>query len=753
MLSLVVDQEPLRETPSLRFAPRVPPAVLKELAAAIDDLSDDTDLATVLREDELRRRVAAVSESEAAAAQASRLLLADLVLFGWTARVVDDVIWLDPPAVEPRPGETPEAFKRRQREAIQPLRLRQLRETSVNAFLRRMETPRFHAGNRVSVLDLIDDGAALAAELQAVSQLPPSLRSAALERIVRPIVEVASPTTLCPHTGLPTLEIWRYLRHTWSSEYRSTPGRSLFLLVRNAARPKAPVMGIACLANATLQLNVRDNWIGWTRPSIISRLKQEPGCQGEVLAALLQTVRRARGEIRSSDLLQQAGRLKGEALERQLEQIASDALKRRKYLLTERRRLIEKNKDVGPLKSLPVFKNGGIDWRTASESPLFVAKRAGSLADLYFAERVLGRISTHGLSIVGTLDEGGPEGTRLARALSIAAREVRKVGLASRLLELSVCGAVPPYRDLLAGKLTALVVASAEVADAYAARYQGQVSEIASQMAGKPVSRDASVCVIMTTSLYGVIASQYNRLKLRLGAPREASLHWQEIGERTEGKGTAHISDETIAALRDLTSERVKHQNVNNVFGEGQSPRLRQAREGLDQLKLDADVYLRHNMPRRVYGLELFPGARQTLCMNEAVVSRRVPLAEIADGWRSRWLAPRILNRDVLTRVGAAGPETVRAELTPPRGNRIPGKRSAEVGCFVNRVSWGHGEEYGQDHGPPQGLAMLASNLARSKNGYASSYSPESALFIPRLVNCCELCQAQPPRQKHSQCP
>lgn len=71
-------------------------------------------------------------------------------------------------------------------------------------------------------------------------------------------------------------------------------------------------------------------------------------------------------------------------------------------------------------------------------------------------------------------------------------------------------------------------------------------------------------------------------------------------------------------------------------------------------------------MPRRVYGLELFPGARRTLCLNQPATGLRIPFDEIAAGWRTRWLEPRIANRDVLARVAEAGPETVRAELTAP---------------------------------------------------------------------------------------
>lgn len=695
---LAMLRAPAEPTPPLPeevpFAPAVPPAVMGVFAEVIPPRPDVPVDPAVFHDVDFRRRVVSAAGRDATAAEAARLLLADLVLLGWIPWREGSGIKLRPPAIRPSPGETPEDFKRRQqRDVLQPIRLRQLSEPSVRTFLRRMETPRWMTGRRVSVLDLVDDGRSLAQALAEVAQLPPSERGEALARIVCPVIEVATadPKDLCPNTGLVRLDIWRYFRHTWSLEYRSTPGRTLFFLIRNAARPMAPVMGIASLANATLQLKIRDNWVGWSASEIARSFGDDP--RG-VLAALLRTVRRALGEIRKTDLMKQVGPARGEALEQKLEQIAADALERRKDGLEDYRRRKERGEAVPPLKNLPRFGNGEYNWREASEDLLFVGKRARALADLFYAERILSEYETTEPQLADVLRrEGSPESARALRALSIAAREIRKVGLASRMLELNVCGAVPPYRDLLVGKLVALAAASADVASAYAARYQDQHSEIASQMAGKAVYRDASPCVITTTSLYAVISSQYNRLKLRLDDGRV--VRWQELEHKrapseaaepgeppkkqqpgqssdnwTAGKGTGHLSDDTVQALRDLTIARSRLRRVNNVFGEGQSPRLRQVREGLGELRLDPDYFLRHSMPRRVYGLELFPGARRTLCLNLPATAPRIPFDEIAAGWRTRWLEPRIANRDVLARVAESGPETVRAELTAPEGSQ-----------------------------------------------------------------------------------
>ena len=44
---------------------------------------------------------------------------------------------------------------------------------------------------------------------------------------------------------------------------------------------------------------------------------------------------------------------------------------------------------------------------------------------------------------------------------------------------------------------------------------------------------------------------------------------------------------------------------VNNLFGEGTSPKLRLIRTGLEALGLDANSFLRHNSRRIIYGVPL----------------------------------------------------------------------------------------------------------------------------------------------------
>lgn len=641
----------------IQCTPRIPTRSLKQIVQLVSNTSGE-DLSRALRRiaSEASRGEDVTNKS----IRATALLLSDLVRLGWNLEVAQASLWLTAPRAQANPGEDLQDAKRRLRAPLLVARAAQLGDPAVRAFIRRVETPRTVNGQRVSILNLIDDGRALAAALDAVAQSPDATRDAELAKVVQPTLHLATAEDRCPFTDLPLLDVWRYFRHTWSLEYRPTPGRSLFVVVRNAARPFHPVMAIASVANAIPQLRVRDEWIGWTSDAVLARLAKDPNAWKELRPACLEALNDAREQIRATDLMAKCGRLRGEKLEQALLAIASAADAEREDELRLRQERIGKGLPVASMRTDPTTQAGDVDWKAASESSLFIRKRAKTLADILFAQRTL-ELSPIGDAVTAVLERD-----HFRRAVGIALREVRKVGLASRLLDVNVCGAVSPYRELLAGKLIALALASDEVRSFYRVKYRDQPSDIASKMAGRPIYRTPEVCALTTTSLYGVAASQYNRLRLEVdGARGPVRLQWKELG-KTEGFGTVHFSEATVAALRAVSVEYRGGRNVNNVFGEGNSPRLRQVREGLEDLGLNANAFLKHSAPRIVYGLELHEGATRALLLNKLPRTKSPTFDAIASAWRRRWLSMRINNTDVLKRVAAQNAATVRAELAPP---------------------------------------------------------------------------------------
>src|SRR5262249_35847950 len=74
-------------------------------------------------------------------------------------------------------------------------------------------------------------------------------------------------------TGLDLFDVWRYFRHTWTTNYQSTPGRKIFFLVRDRAAANHPVVAIAALGSPIVQLSVRDQWIGWTPDQLLATMR------------------------------------------------------------------------------------------------------------------------------------------------------------------------------------------------------------------------------------------------------------------------------------------------------------------------------------------------------------------------------------------------------------------------------------------------------------------------------------------------
>jgi hypothetical protein len=233
-------------------------------------------------------------------------------------------------------------------------------------------------------------------------------------------------------------------------------------------------------------------------------------------------------------------------------------------------------------------------------------------------------------------------------------------------MEITTCGAAPPYGHLLAGKLACLLMASPAVISAYRTRYEGEPSVIASQMAGRPITKDPTLALLGTTSLYPERSSQYNRVRLPASAiPGQTSaVEYREVG-RSSGHGSTNLSVEAEDALAELAAERRDFPNVNFVFGEGQSPKLRQTREGLAALGLGASDLIRHGSPRIVYVVPLASNTRRFLLGADQALEYAFPIGEdgveaIVEHWRSRWLASRLDHGPSLEALAWTSPEDLR---------------------------------------------------------------------------------------------
>jgi hypothetical protein len=585
--------------------------------------------------EEARRSAARADDPDV---RAGSLVLADLRERGWSLWVERGDLRLVSPA-RPFGSQEERAVARAE---LRAERSRQLREPAVGEFLDRMERSRAHSGRLVSIFDLMREGSQLAAALASGER-----RS---DAAIRPYIQVVEAGARCAHTGLLLGDVWRYFRHTWATPYKSNPGRGMQILVRDAAGPCHPVIGLIMLGSAPSQIAARDAWIGWNPDQLVAACRGAPN--DDLARWVDHALRRGLDEVRRDDLIADGSVSPNELL------VPSDAVVARLRSIAsaaraEHARFASAPDLKGRAESADSDHEG---WRGVSEAPLFRAKRCLALAELLQAAAALqpiGQLTAVRLHALANTRKG-------ARALAILARREKASRMGVGIADITVCGALSPYRELLGGKLVSLLAVSAEVRDAWERRYEGAPSIITSSMAGRSVQRSSTLAVLTTTALYGRWCSQYNRVRLplgELGLGFTGELRYQLLGE-TDGWGSGQLAADTVEALSRVVSVRRGGARVDSVFGEGVNPRLRKVRDGLSLLGIPADVVLRHGSRRAVYGVELGLDARRwlrgmaddpSICDRGAAPNKVT--AAVVGFWERRWLAPRVLRPGVLEAV------------------------------------------------------------------------------------------------------
>ena len=198
-----------------------------------------------------------------------------------------------------------------------------------------------------------------------------------------------------------------------------------------------------------------------------------------------------------------------------------------------------------------------------------------------------------------------------------------------------VLGALPPYNELLCGKLISYMIASKEVREIFSKKYKNVVTNISKRKANR-------LACIFTTSLYGN-SSQYNRMKL------DGDLLYIPVGQ-TKGYGTLHLTDETFGAMRELLAE--KGIEVTNRFGDGPIWRMRVIRTVGDILGFDSDFLLKHSFQRQIYAIPLAHNYRKFLQgENRRLRYFNYSLDRLVDYWKERWLINRKKNLEVKDRI------------------------------------------------------------------------------------------------------
>lgn len=581
-------------------------------------------------------------------------VLVDLFAQGWSIRVENDEIY----CARPLANLDAASEKNRVRSGLMIARDEQLREPSVRAFIQAMERSRLYEGKWVSIFSLMRDGIELAANLDAALDCDPQTGEKAYAQVIQPYLAFADEGSMCPFTGLRLLDIWRYFRHTWLTPFRSTPGRTMPILIRDAAAVNHPIIGIAALSSSIVQQSERDKWIGWRGEDVLQELDEQPTLENAewLLGKLSDLI----DSVYIGDLLKERA-------------IRSVDIKAPEWSIVEKLRALgEERRDAHKMQPPGTRSKHGLagDWLNEAQTDLFTFKRASTLADLLevrMAFNQAGLVYPEASSLKDALQS---DDFRVAVAKLVRRIKGNNVGI--NMMDISVAGAVEPYRAILGGKLVSMLLCSPEVVQEYEARYSKQPSVIASAMRGRAVYKTPSLVLLCTTGLFGSGSSQYNRISIPAGPSR---IRFVKLDQRTEF-GTFHFSQTTMAEMKRLSELDFQGTITNGIFGEGVNPKMRKIRESLDRVGLPANELLKHSTPRAVYAIALCKNYRNLLLGRETEPEYFFPKSlglsgthEITEAWITRWLVPRVSNPDALAQVRAnasAFPYTHGARVSLP---------------------------------------------------------------------------------------
>ena len=184
-------------------------------------------------------------------------------------------------------------------------------------------------------------------------------------------------------------------------------------------------------------------------------------------------------------------------------------------------------------------------------------------------------------------------------------------------------GALPPYNDLIGGKMAALAMTSNEVRRAYRRKYRGKKTLMEKRMLR------ADLLFLTTTSAFGK-SSMYDRLKYK------DHLAAIPIGY-TQGTGTFHMSECLTREIYSMLQKR----NVNTAtgYGHGPSRKIRLFKKAFSYLGLKD--FVTHGILREVYLFPLAKNLPYVIHENKRPIWHDRSFLEIAEYWKARWALPR----------------------------------------------------------------------------------------------------------------
>lgn len=407
---------------------------------------------------------------------------------------------------------------------------------------------------------------------------------------------------------LDTRGLWRAVRATWSMGVEaSAPGREVAFVAFDERAPGTP-LGILQFRNVVPEIMPRDQWLGIAVGTAGPRANGYLRLLGQVsatearerISATADVFRRLRQHVSLQDLPISTPE-------------AADPTQLAHFARQRRERFRELRRGADP----------------SAHEQLIAIKCAETLADL-----------TRGIEAGKALLASG-DPLELLR-LDSSVRKDFDAGLKKLwhyhmgfvAIELSVCGAAPPFGPLRVGKLMAGLAGTDAVIEAWGIhRPLGQIASKVYRDEVRAAVPNPGPLVVFTSGLFPGHSAQYNRAT-------SGMQRWRKIGETT-GFGSFHVSVDTVKALTVYNDAIDGYAHITRTFGEGSGPRFRAVGRAL--ARLGVPDLRRHAVKRPLYALPLVDDpAGVLLGWSEARPVSDAPTAgEVGSEWWSRWVGGR----------------------------------------------------------------------------------------------------------------
>lgn len=187
-------------------------------------------------------------------------------------------------------------------------------------------------------------------------------------------------------------------------------------------------------------------------------------------------------------------------------------------------------------------------------------------------------------------------------------------------------GSLPPYNDLIGGKMVALSLVSNEIRTAYHEKYQNRKTIMADR------NIESELLFITTTSAFGR-SSLYNRLKYY------DDIVAKKLGY-TEGYGSFQIPDDLYERIIEYLINI--GENAERGYGNGPSRKLKLIK--LACRKLGLANYSYHGIKREYYLFSFVRNLKQVISRQEKPIWKNYEFHDLFSFWRERWLMNRAKN-------------------------------------------------------------------------------------------------------------